>query len=548
MHSTPQPAVLIVGAGPVGLTLGNDLARRGVAVRVIDRATGPSRHSKALAIFSRTLEELDALNLAEPLLKEGVRLDSAVVHAHGRELARIHFDELPSRFPFVLVLPQSRTEALLEAGLRQAGVEVHWQQELLELAPRDDAVHASVRRADGSMENLTVPYLIACDGAHSTVRHELGLRFAGKTYDETFLLADIAVNGAFDATGLHLHFSRDGVLALVPMGDGEARVIANVPNDDPGSHAAPAEPTIEEIRDLVHARGRADLHVGAPRWLSRFHISRRMVDRMRRGRVFLCGDAAHVHSPAGGQGMNTGMQDAINLGWKLALALRGRAGERLLDSYDAERRPVAAAVLDATDKITRLATLEGGFAQSLRNGVLGLMSGLHPVVETTAERLAELNLGYRNSPLVARHGDASAPVGPGDRAPDAELLRAGTDESRHLHAWLREGRHVLLAFTGFDATERTQLNDVRRRVQDACPDDVRFVPVGADDAVADLPDAWIDVNGSTHALYGAEDGAVVLIRPDGYVGYRGAGLEGEPFEQYWQRNFAAPAVANPHRS
>ncbi|KQQ29405.1 FAD-binding monooxygenase [Methylobacterium sp. Leaf123] len=395
--------VLIVGAGPVGLTLACELARFGVGVRLIDRARQATQTSKALVVWSRTLELMDRMGCTEAFLAAGLRARGATLRGGGRVLGGADFSDIASPYAFGLMIPQSDTERLLAEHLRGFGVAVEREVELTGFAQTPDGVEARLSHADGREERATAGFLIGCDGAHSAVRHGLGLPFRGTAQGDDWLLADIRTDGAGappgDRVALYLH--RDGPFVIFPIPGGRARVVATVGRAD--GRPKP-DPTLAEVQELVTARAGPDLRVFDPVWLSRFRIHERKVSEYGRGRVFLAGDAAHIHSPAGGQGMNTGVQDAVNLAWKLALVLRGAATPRLLDSYSSERNAVGEMVLRNAGRLTAMATLTHPLAQAIRNRALHLLLSFHPVRRRMAAMMSEIAIGYPASPLSVGPG------------------------------------------------------------------------------------------------------------------------------------------------
>ena len=405
---TAAPAkglVLIAGAGPVGLTLAAELARYGIPVRIVDKAAGRSETSKALVLWSRTLELLDRGIGAAPFVAAGCKLHGVNIVAGDAVVGRIRMDGVGSPYPYGLMLPQSETERLLEAGLAAQGVTVERQVELESFTQGEDDVQAVLRHPDGRQESLRAGWLVGCDGAHSAVRHGVGATFAGKTMDSDWMLADVHLHGyPFPDSEAAVYWHRDGVLVVFPISPGRYRVLADLP---PSGLARSPAPTLEQVQAVMQRRGPPGLVAHDPVWLAGFNINGRKVARYRWARVFLAGDAAHIHSPAGGQGMNTGMQDAFNLAWKLALVIHGTCADRLLDSYGPERGAVGDAVLKAADRLTTVATLRNPIAQGARNLIAHLVLGLVPVQHAVAETLTELATGYPDSPL-------NGPALPGD--------------------------------------------------------------------------------------------------------------------------------------
>ncbi|HSI41303.1 MAG TPA: FAD-dependent monooxygenase [Xanthobacteraceae bacterium] len=422
--------VLIVGAGPVGLTLALELARYQIPVRLVDKMTGRSDTSRAVALWSRTLELLDRAGATGDLLAIGNKVSVANILSGGRLIARVGLDDVPSPYPFVLMVPQCDTEAVLQRHLDGFGVKPELGAELIDFTQDDTGVAARLRSADGAERTERFGWLIGCDGAHSTVRHTLGFAFDGDTLANDWTLGDFHMTGsAFPLSELATYWHEDGVIVFFPMGSGRYRLIANL---GPSTGATPVVPTLEQFQALVDQRGPGGLVLTDAVWTTAFRINERQVADYRSGRVFLAGDSAHVHSPAGGQGMNTGMQDACNLAWKLALAGRGIAtAPVLLDSYSLERQAVGAAVIQAAGRLTMAATLQNPVAQHLRDLVAHFVMGIAPVRRAMAQSMTEISVGYPNSPL---NGPASAgervrpvagevPYGSGD-TPRFSLLAA----------------------------------------------------------------------------------------------------------------------------
>ena len=410
-----QPQVLIVGAGPVGMTVASELARFGVAVRIVDKAAQRTDKSKALVVWSRTLELLDrGPGGAAPFIEAGFKaLAVNIVASDGQLMGRVAMDSVTSPYPYGLMLPQSETERLLEERLRDLGVIVERQVEVLGFQSTQTGVEAILRHADGHEEKLSTDWLLGCDGAHSVVRHTLALPFKGETLNSDWMLADVHMSGyPFPDSEVSVYWHQDGVFVIFPIVPGRYRVVADLPVT---GGAVPPAPTLEQAQAIIDRRGPGGLTAFDPIWLAGFRINGRKVANYRSGRVFLLGDAAHVHSPAGGQGMNTGMQDAFNLAWKLALVIRGGCGEHLLDSYSPERSGVGDEVLKAAGRLTAVGTIKNPTLQSIRNLVGHFMFGLTPVQHAFADSMTEVAIGYPDSPLngPGLHG-GSGPK-PGER-------------------------------------------------------------------------------------------------------------------------------------
>jgi 2-polyprenyl-6-methoxyphenol hydroxylase-like FAD-dependent oxidoreductase len=389
-----------------------ELARYGLAVRIVERAPQRTDKSKALVVWSRTLELLDRAECSAALLAAGHKVNAADIVAGDKTIGRIGFSGVASPYPFALMLPQSETERLFEERLMQFGVAVERRVEAIRFNQTPNGVTTALRRPDGAEETVETQWLIGCDGAHSTIRHGLGLSFEGETLQTDWILADVHVAGfKIPDSELAIYWNAEGLLASFPISPGRYRVIADV-GVSKGEH--PEDPTLAEVQSAVDRRGPGGLQVSDPIWLSAFRINERKVKDYRSGRVFIAGDAAHVHSPAGGQGMNTGMQDAINLAWKLALCCRAsEVPEQLLASYSQERSAVGEQVLKQASRLTAIAVLHNHAAQTVRNLVAGFLFGLAPVRRAMAETMTEVSIGYPRSPLNGPHG-AIGPA-PGER-------------------------------------------------------------------------------------------------------------------------------------
>jgi 2-polyprenyl-6-methoxyphenol hydroxylase-like FAD-dependent oxidoreductase len=451
--------VLVVGAGPTGLLLAGDLARAGVAVTVLESRVEETNLTRAFAVHARTLEILDGRGVADELVGTGAQVRS--LRAFGR--VELDLSRLPSRFPYVLVTPQYNTEHVLEKRAVAAGVQIVRGARVTGLTQDADGVSVAVASTPTpAAGTYRARYLIGTDGVHSTVREALRLPFPGRSVVQSVMLADVRLVEAPKGV-LTVNAAGDCFAFVAPFGDGWYRVIAwNRRHQLPDS--APVD--FDEVRAVTRRALGTDFGMHDPRWMSRFHSDERQVPRYRVGRVFLAGDAAHVHSPAGGQGMNTGLQDAANLGWKLAAAVRGWAPAGLLDTYHAERHPVGATVLRGSGAILRLALTGSTVERAARNALVTAALHIGPITRKVAGMLSGVGIAY------------PAPRGAhpltGRRAPDLPLADGGPER---LYEALRDGSFVLLG--------------------------------------APVPDRWADrVQSATAAGV-----PVQLIRPDGYVAW-----------------------------
>ncbi len=474
---------LVVGAGPVGLTLAAELARFGLSTRIIDKAGQPTTTSKALAIWSRTLELFDRMGCTAEFLAAGKQCHGASIRKGESVLGHVRLESIPSTYNFALIVPQRDTERLMAAQLARHGLAVERPVELARFDDRGDHVVATLGHADGRAEEVSAAWLIGCDGPHSTTRHALNLAFKGEPEPNDWVLADVTLDGpkappADEVTGF-LH--RDGVLVVFPMSGPRFRVVASQGRSD-AAHP-PMEPTLAEVQRLIDERTGGGFTAGDPQWLSNFRVQERKVDHYRSGRVFLAGDAAHIHSPAGGQGMNTGMQDAIGLAWRLAMVQTGRAGHALLESYSPERNAVGQMVLRNAARMTELVTLANPAAQAIRNQLLHFALGLASVQSHMALQMSEIEIAYKDSPLAA--GTRLGALAPGARLPPEDYAGpppgagAGTVP-----------RFILMA------SDRDKAAALLTRFPDLLEPDLRRPP---------------------------QAGALLIIRPDGYIGFAGKG-------------------------
>jgi 2-polyprenyl-6-methoxyphenol hydroxylase-like FAD-dependent oxidoreductase len=409
--------VLIVGAGPTGLVLALSLARQGAKVRVVDRAEGPGTTSRALAVQARTLELYRQLGLTDEIVADGLNTPAVNLWVRGARAARISLGEMGeglTPYPFLHIFPQDRHERLLEERLEAAGVRVERRTEVTTVDDHGDRIVARLADAGGAERTTESRWIAGCDGARSVVRHAIGASFQGGTYRQLFYVADVECAGPTANGELHIDLDEADFLAVFPIdGAGRVRLIGTVRDDRATNPEALSFQDVGQ-RAIEHLK----VEVRKVNWFSAYHVHHRVTDRFRRGRAFLLGDAAHIHSPAGGQGMNTGIGDAINLAWKLAEVIHGRAPERLLDSYEAERLGFARRLVHTTDRVFSFATAEGLLSDVLRTRLAPIVVPMVTASERAREyafrTVSQITLNYRGCPLS--RGEAGKVRG-GDRLP-----------------------------------------------------------------------------------------------------------------------------------
>ena len=552
--------VLVVGAGPVGLFMAAELRRHGVSCRIVDKNDGPTRDTRAAAIQARTLEILESLGLAQEFVQAGNVCHAKATYTSDYKLIKyLTFDELDSAFPFILQLPQSRTERLLAQYLARLGTEVERGVELAAFEQDDNGVHATLRSRDGRQETVNVAYLVGCDGAHSTVRHALGVAFSGDAYPTDLISADVRVDWNLPRDEQMSFFAPEGMLTFFPLAEGRAAIVADL-GPARGDQPPPA-PALADLQAIFNARTPGGA-LSDPIWNVCYRVHCRQAERYQVGRVFLVGDAAHVCSNIGGQGMNTGMQDAYNLGWKLGLVLNGKSPASLVDSYQPERHQAGQDMLCLSDHLHRIALREErhlSLPESVRQRLASVLATEEVMQQRMRRAVSELNIGYRHSPVVAEHhhflpGPDGAHAGvlgwhdfgagprAGDRAVDAPLMRhPGREPVRFFQRLRGTGHHVVL-FAGAHATAEThrRLQALADTILRAHPGRLETHLVIAHQLSGDLTgkgEVLLDPRGELHHRYGARSACLYVIRPDGYIGFRSQPPDAEALSSYFTRIF-----------
>lgn len=499
--------VLVVGAGPTGLTLAILLRRQGVDVRIIDRAAGPASLSKALAVWSASLEVFASFGVVDEFLSAGNALRSIRFGDNQKLLAAVPTsDGVDSAFPQPILLPQSQTEGILRAQAVREGIHIEYGVELTQLTQDGNEVTATLMTANGDAETACFDYVAGADGARSAVRHALNVDFEGYTEPETYILGDVRISGGeLDANSIYIWWHDGGTVALFPIQAGVWRVMGSRPADSNQD-----APTLEELQEQVTRHGPPGLTLDSPGWMATFATNERLAATYRVDRVFLAGDAAHIHSPAGGQGMNTGIQDAANLAWKLAFALRGRGdAERLLSSYEAERRPVARKVVGDSALRLHVMSATNPVATMARDVAVSVVGRLHRAQRKVQVELSETDITYEEGHLIELGSYPHRPRHPqrgdvGTRALNVDVPGHGGDV-KTLWSSFDGVRHLLLVLASAD--DFSTVEPIVARYQDHLRI-VRFDGHSAADQAA-------------RDRYRMPESGWVLIRPDMVVAARG---------------------------
>jgi len=523
---------MVVGAGPTGMLLAAELARRNVSVRLLEKRDRPAEHSRALGVVPRTMEMFEQLGLIDELLTHGHRVHGIRIYGKERSLlVDLDLRNLPTRYPFMLLLPQTRTEAILRHFLEELEVKIEWGTELATFRPEKSGICAELTQG-GRQQEAFCGYLAGCDGAHSTVRKKAGMDFQGSAYQQNWLLADVSLEPRLDPKFMHLFTCPTGPIIFFPLPENVWRIVAM----RPGTVQDAGQASLEEIAELLERNRLGHLRPHRPLWVAGFAIHHRHTKQLRQGRVFVCGDAAHIHSPAGGQGMNTGLGDAFNLGWKLAAAAKGTGTETLLDSYEKERLPVIEGVLELTDRMTRMMTVASGPAVWIREWVMPFAAKLG-MAKRMGERLSQLQVGYSHSSAVLPDARRKFPMIPvGSRIRPMVLKNQNTGRETQFAELLSRGRLALVLFP----EGQTRTEELRRVVAQAVAVDWHWILRAGQTAeeICEGDGVWVDVDGMVRSGLGDLDHASwSLLRPDGILMARGEVCETGLFAEFLNRLF-----------
>jgi 2-polyprenyl-6-methoxyphenol hydroxylase-like FAD-dependent oxidoreductase len=507
-----------------------ELSRFGIPVRLIEKRAQPETTSRAVGVQARTLELLEQRGLAKELVELGNLGLAGSIYGNGKRIFSIEFAHIDSKYNYMLFASQADTEKILREALNRAGVTIERNLKLIAFgqADRGAMLTAVLQHTDGSLEQFECAYLIAAEGAHSTARGTLGLDFEGKSLAEDYALGDLYIEGDLVDTDFHIFSSEHGFMGLFPMGKRRFRLIASNPVSKPSEDMAPP---VEELQQIYDQRSHIPSKFRDMSWSSWFRINSRMIRRLQAGRVFLGGDSAHIHSPAGAQGMNTGMQDMINLSWKLAMVMKGQAKPELLDTYSSDRVPVIRDVLYKTERLTHTIGSENTLFRSVFNHIAPWVGSMENVQQKSTERMSQLALNYRESPL-SDSTESGGNVRAGDRMPDLPvtvLHREGSTERSGPAAifGLLDPSRFTLFFSNIADQAKTH-----SEVQNAIGPWHSLIQ-GHQIAASPGEDTFQKRFGTSPSI--------VLVRPDGYVAFTGTDKSVAKLASYCEKWLISPS-------
>lgn len=528
--------VLIIGAGPVGLTFANEMARYGIGCRVVDKSKGTKEISKALILHVRTQEVLNAMGLIHEPQDVAVPMKRVEIIGYGKHLGHGSMEGINSPHRYPIILGQNVTEHILDEHLTRRGVRVEWETEATEVKPDSEGVSVRLRKGNGEEECVRAKYVLGADGTRSLTRQQAGIEFEGTPYaGQAFIQSDSKIRWPLPGGVSYLWFTEKGYMMVIEMPGGIVRTFISVP--DPGPEVKGT--TLEEVNRKLNEFSGVDAELYDPVWVALFRVNHRAAPVFRKGRVFIAGDAAHEHVPIGGQGMNTSIQDAFNLGWKLAYVLTGKARENLLDSYQAERHPVAESLLRGTDEAYTKLLAAGDVAKAAVRMFGPLLLSSRMVREKMRNTLEEIEINYRQGPLTEDQG-GSGGIRAGERVLDAPVVKMPEKETVTLWDIMRGTKYTLLLFTGRKAVESVaeEMGDLGAEVAGRYPGAVQAYVVAGGYPVLPIKSrstVLLDPMGHAHDQYGVEEESLYLIRPDWYVGWRGGPGAKAKLEAYLDR-------------
>ncbi|MBA2656600.1 MAG: FAD-dependent monooxygenase [Tatlockia sp.] len=531
--STNLLDVLIVGAGPVGLFCANELSRQGLNCRIVEKKSALSDHSKALAIHIRSLDLLKDCGFLDDFESQGLPIEGMIIKSKGKQLINANLSDLNENHHHLIALPQDKTERIFYQGLKEKGLEVTWNTELIKIEQCPTNVLATLQKSDGSSELVRASWLIACDGAHSTLRKLVYADFRGSNYGQTWWLVDLHIDWDQPKDKMIAYLSDEGPLACFPMGSKRYRLVMTAPLKTDSK-----TPTMEDIEEIFKRRCSDQASLSNPIWLSKFGIAERQIQKYRYERIFFAGDAAHIHSPMGGQGLNTGLQDIYNLAWKLALVHKNLAKEELLNSYQLERFPIAKNVLKKTGITTKMILLKNPILVALRNRFLKLVFSIKTLRKSILRDLAELDISYAASPITAVLGKITE-FNVGLYLTDLELTELPSQEKKLLAQIIQGRAHHLFLFAGPNNSQFGNLAKIAESVA------IDYQGLVQTHLIVTQPTAktnesyslWLDINQDVHKKYNIQETLALMIRPDKYLGLSQSPFNADELLQHLEKSY-----------
>jgi 3-(3-hydroxy-phenyl)propionate hydroxylase len=528
--------VLIIGAGPVGMVTAAELTRYGVAVRIVDKRPQPVKYSHASIVHARTLEVLEAMGIVEGWLGHGYPFRKTTFYAFGKKLGQLRIEGVDSPYPVPRDIGQNITERLLIEHLQKLGVEIERPVEAIAFAQNDEYTTVTLHHPDNQVEVVEAKWVVSAEGSGSMVRKMLNIPFEGERYEnQEFVQTDAYIRWSYPVGEGYMFINKDRFLGLFPFNSsGLYRILCARPDQNPEDRS---DPTLEEMQQIVREIADPQAELYDSQWLNRFRTQHRKAASFREGRAFLAGDAGHVHVPVGGQGMNTGIQDAFNLSWKLAYVIQGLAQPHLLESYNAERQPVAAALLKTTDSGFRV-MVEPNNLTELALRLLGpIVFNTDILTDQIRDIVEEVKISYPQSPICEDHGGSSGPQA-GDRAPDTTVVRLADRATVRLFQVLHGTQWNLLLFAGRqpNAATENRLKNLADKITHLYPQTVQVHYIST--VITETQPQYsvlVDRLEYLHDKYGVEHPCLYLIRPDWYIGFRGSIDSTEQLSSYLNR-------------
>jgi len=519
-------SVLIIGAGPTGLMMACELARHGISFRIIDKNQNPTVSSNATWIQSRTMEIFDHIGIIDRFTRLSNPCHAINLYTNGKSLAQISLTEMDSTYPYIMMLPQSETERLLNERLTELHGKVERPLKLTDVKQIDNKVISTIENSNGYTDEIVSDWLIACDGANSSVREKSGIYFPGEDLPEQFIVADAIIESHMSKDEVHVFFDKGSVFAAFPLGANKYRIMANL-----NLGIQRKLYTEREVIEMAQERAQGTYYVKSVSWISFFWIHSKLANNMQNNSIFLAGDSAHIHSPALGQGMNTGIQDAYNLAWKLALRIKGKAKSSLLNSYQIERYPVIKEMVNKMESYTKMALFDKNFLKKLNKYSQKLADKNAKFSQKIVAELTQTHIQYTDSPIIDCTNIKKNLIKPGMRAPNVII-----HSSSRLYNYFHDTKHHILLFLGLNPSKKTllQMTEFQKLLHHVHPDLINVYLVSPI-PLEESKNVILDVNANIHNQYKVKTQALYIIRPDNYIAYCSNQFKIEEIENLFKR-------------